>query len=52
MQENISAISTAAGTGGVAIIRISGKNPLEIAKKMFTPSGKTSVENFVPNYLY
>ncbi|MDE6597049.1 MAG: tRNA uridine-5-carboxymethylaminomethyl(34) synthesis GTPase MnmE [Clostridia bacterium] len=52
MQENISAISTAAGTGGVAIIRISGKNSLEIAKKMFSPSGKTPVEKFLPNYMY
>ncbi len=52
MEENISAISTAAGTGGVAIIRISGKNPLDIAKKMFSPSGKTPVEKFSPNYMY
>lgn len=52
MEENISAISTAAGTGGVAIIRISGKNPLEIAKNMFSPAGKTPVEKFLPNYMY
>ena len=35
MQEIISAISTASGTGGVAIIRISGDDCLSLAKKMF-----------------
>lgn len=50
MQDCISAISTANGTGGVAIIRISGNSALEIALKMFTPAGK--VENFLPNYMY
>lgn len=50
MQDCISAISTANGTGGVAIIRISGDNALEIALKMFTPSGK--VKEILPNYMY
>ena len=48
----ISAISTAPGVGGVAIIRMSGKNPLEIAQKMFTPVGNTAVKNFKPNVMY
>lgn len=47
MQESIAAIATASGTGGVAIIRISGENSLEIAGKMFTP-----YKNFKPNYMY
>lgn len=47
MQESIAAIATASGTGGVAIIRISGGNSLEIASKMFTPK-----KNFKPNYMY
>lgn len=47
MQENIAAIATAPAAGGVAIIRISGTNPLEIAKKMFSP-----VRDFVPNRMY
>lgn len=47
MQESIVAIATASGTGGVAIIRISGDGALEIAKKMFTP-----VRDFTPNYMY
>jgi len=50
MQENIAAISTANGTGGVAIIRISGGGALEIAKKMFTPSGGKT--DYTPNYMY
>ncbi len=47
MQESIAAIATAPGTGGVAIIRISGENSLEIANKIFTPK-----INFKPNYMY
>jgi tRNA modification GTPase len=52
INENISAISTPSGNGGVAIIRISGDDPLSIAKKMFVPTGKVAVENFVPNFMY
>ena len=52
MNEIISAISTASGVGGVAIIRMSGDRCLEIAQKMFTPSGKTEVRNFTPNTMY
>ncbi len=50
--ETIAAIATAAGRGGVAIIRISGKNPLRIAEKMFTPVGKTAVADFLPYRMY
>lgn len=50
--ESIAAISTAPGTGGVAIIRISGDDSLLIAKKMFYPIGKTQVENFEPYKMY
>lgn len=49
---NISAISTPAGKGGVAVIRISGDSPLTIAQKMFKPMGKTVVENFEPYRMY
>ncbi|MBO5412080.1 MAG: tRNA uridine-5-carboxymethylaminomethyl(34) synthesis GTPase MnmE [Clostridia bacterium] len=52
LEENISAISTPAGKGGVAIIRISGKNPLSIAEKMFRPVGKTKVSDFEPYRMY
>ena len=50
--DNIVAISTALGASGVAVIRISGDSPLEIAKKMFFPLEKISVDNFVPNKMY
>lgn len=50
--ENIAAISTAAGPAGVAVIRISGDSPLSVAEKMFNPSGKVKVKDFVPNVMY
>ena len=49
---NIAAISTPPGKGGVAIIRISGGDPLSIAEKMFVPAGKTAVAAFSPNHMY
>lgn len=52
MEENIAAIATPAGKGGVAIIRVSGKNPLALAEKMFTPVGKTPVAEFEPYRMY
>lgn len=50
--QNIAAISTAPGTGGVAVIRISGESPLTIAEKMFRPIGKTPVKDFEPYKMY
>jgi tRNA modification GTPase len=52
INENISAISTPAGCGGVAIIRISGNGALNVAQKMFVPTAKISVKDFVPNFMY
>ena len=52
MEENIAAIATASGKGGVAIIRISGKSPLEIAEKMFIPVGKKKVSEFETYRMY
>ncbi len=52
MEENIAAIATAPGKGGVAIIRISGKSPLAIAEKMFKPVGKKKVSQFEPYRMY
>lgn len=40
LNETISAISTAYGKGGVAVIRISGDNALEVAKKVFKAKAK------------
>ena len=50
--ENIAAISTPAGRGGVAVIRLSGDSPLAVASKMFLPSGKTAVADFQPYGMY
>lgn len=44
----IAAISTPPGKGGVAVIRISGENALDIAKKIFLPRGKVHAENLPP----
>ena len=53
MENTISAISTALGTGGVAIIRVSGENALSIAQKMFKPLKKgVAVKDFEPYKLY
>ncbi|MBE7078368.1 MAG: tRNA uridine-5-carboxymethylaminomethyl(34) synthesis GTPase MnmE [Clostridiales bacterium] len=52
MEENIAAIATPAGKGGVAIIRISGKSPLSIVKQMFKPVGRVKVEDFEPYRMY
>ncbi len=44
----IAAISTPPGKGGVAVIRISGDDALGIAKKIFRPRGKISLEKIIP----
>ena len=51
-EENISAIATPPGKGGVAIIRLSGGSPLSIAEKMFVPAGTVAVKDFDPYRLY
>ncbi len=52
LEDNVAAIATPPGKGGVAIIRISGKSPLQIAEKMFKPTGKTPVSDFQPYKMY
>jgi tRNA modification GTPase len=52
MADCISAISTATGVGGVAIIRVSGQGSLDIAKAMFSPTNKNAFENIVPYMMY
>lgn len=48
MTDCIAAIATAHGTGGVAVIRLSGENALGLAKKMFSPAR----EKVTPNRMY
>ena len=50
--DTIAAIATPPGKGGVAIIRLSGGEPLKIAAKMFMPSGKCGVSEFLPQRMY
>ena len=50
--EDICALSTAAGVGGVAVIRLSGKSVFSKCEKIFTPKGKTPVRDFEPYKLY
>ncbi len=50
--ENIAAISTPPGKGGVAIIRLSGENPLAVAEKMFCAAGGVAVSAFEPYRMY
>lgn len=52
MRDCISAVATAPGTGGVAIIRLSGKEALNIASKMFFPLSTVSVLDFEPYKMY
>ena len=52
MNDCISAVATAPGTGGVAIVRLSGDNALQIASKMFKPLSKINVLDFEPYKLY
>jgi tRNA modification GTPase len=40
--DTIAAIATPLGEGGLAVVRISGKNALDIADKSFLPAGKNS----------
>ncbi len=47
MNDLISAIATASGAGGIAVVRMSGEGALGVAKKMFSRTGE-----FVPNMLY
>lgn len=43
----ISAVATAEGRGGVAIVRMSGAGALEIARRMFSRKGE-----YTPNFMY
>ncbi len=46
LEDTISAISTAQGEGGIGIVRLSGKEALLIADKIFIPFGKTKPADF------
>lgn len=52
MERAISAISTANGVGGVAIIRMSGEGVFDILEKAFRPLGKIKTKDFEPYKMY
>ncbi|HWR39201.1 MAG TPA: tRNA uridine-5-carboxymethylaminomethyl(34) synthesis GTPase MnmE [Patescibacteria group bacterium] len=43
-EETIVAIATAAGEGGIGIIRVSGSRAIDMARRLFVPAGKLSSE--------
>ena len=42
----VAAISTPKGKGGVALIRISGENAVEICKNVFTPASGKAITDY------
>ncbi|MDR3263133.1 MAG: tRNA uridine-5-carboxymethylaminomethyl(34) synthesis GTPase MnmE [Clostridiales bacterium] len=52
MDKIIAAQSTAAGKGGIGIIRMTGKGCLDIAAKIFTSGGLKDVIKAKPNVMY
>ena len=44
----IAAISTPVGKGGVAVIRISGSEAIEIAKRVFFPKNGKNITDYSP----
>ena len=52
-KDTICAIATASGTAAMAIVRLSGKDSLEIALSRFVRKGKIlTAENITPNKMY
>ncbi|KYO67242.1 tRNA uridine-5-carboxymethylaminomethyl(34) synthesis GTPase MnmE [Thermovenabulum gondwanense] len=51
-EDTIAAISTPMGEGGIGIIRISGEESFNIAKKLFYPKSKISFEEMKPRTMY
>lgn len=51
MMDTVSAVSTAFGKGGIAVIRMTGKESLEILSKVFVPKGSKKISDYEPNTL-
>ena len=52
MDDTIAAISTTQGVGAISIIRISGKNSIEIVNNIFRGKNLKKVETHTINYGY
>ena len=50
-QETICAISTPAGTGAIAVIRISGKNAIDITNQIFYPAKQFCQVKYMTAYI-
>ncbi len=50
LSDIIAAVSTPRGTGGIAVIRISGNGTLELADRIFQPKSKKSITDYPPRY--
>ena len=48
-EDTIAAISTAQGPGGVAIIRLSGPDALNVLKRIFCRKGNKTLDDINPN---
>ena len=49
--DTIAALSTPSGKGGVAVIRISGAEAVDIAEKVFFPKNKKKISELAPNVM-
>jgi tRNA modification GTPase len=52
MDETIAALATPPGEGGIAVIRLSGSESLNIARKLFVNSKKERLEEFRERYFH
>ncbi len=50
LERTIAALSTPFGKGGIAVIRISGKEAFNITSKIFTPKSGKSLGDYKPGY--
>ncbi len=50
LEKTIAAVSTPYGKGGIAVIRISGKNAFEITSRIFTPKSGKKLEQYKNGY--
>ena len=51
INDTIAAISTPHGKGGVAVIRISGTEAIDIAERVFRPKNGQALRNLAPNLI-
>ncbi|MBP2640384.1 MAG: mnmE 1 [Firmicutes bacterium] len=53
MQEDtISAVATAVGEGGIGVVRLSGKNALNVAARLFQSSTQKDIERSIKSQIY